>query len=113
MGIEEEMKEEEKIKKLKNCLKKISNKDINKLSSDYDASKLTKTQLRLSLDVATFLYGKETFTQKQLEPFINEAGIWFVLEKLRREGLVTVNDKGVPNRTKFGQQVFEYMERAK
>lgn len=107
------MVKEKKIKELKGYLKKISDKDINKLSSDFDASKLTKTQIKLCLDVATFLYGKETFTQKQLEPFMNQAGVWFVLEKLRRERLITVDDKGVPNRTKFGQQVFEHMEEAK
>ncbi len=99
-----------KIKELRKFLEKVADKDINKLSSDCEADKLNKKQIKLMLDVATFLYGKDTFTQKQLTPFINQAGIWFVLEKLRREGLVKIDNKGVPHRTRFGQRVAKYMQ---
>ena len=102
-----------KIKELKDFLDKVVDKDIDMLSSDYNDNphKLSKNQIKLILDVATFLYGKDTFTQKQLEPFMSEANIWFVLEKLRREGLVKIDNKGVPYRTKLGHQVNKYMEK--
>jgi len=103
----------DKINNLKLFLEKVSDKDIDMLSSDYDdnPNKLSKNQIKLMLDVATELYGKDTFTQKQLEPFILEADVWFVLEKLRREGLVKIDNKGVPHRTRFGHQVNKYMEK--
>ncbi len=104
-----------KIKNLKSFLEKVSDKDIDMLSSDYDdnPNKLSKNQIKLMLDVSTELYGKGTFTQKQLEPFMSEANVWFVLEKLRREGLVKIDNKGVPHRTRFGQKVNKYMEKTK
>ena len=100
-------------KNLKSFLEKVSDKDIDMLSSDYDdnPNKLSKNQIKLMLDVATELYGKDTFTQKQLEPFMSEANVWFVLEKLRREGLVKIDNKGVPHRTRLGHQVNKYMEK--
>ncbi len=102
-----------KIKELKELLEKVSDKDIDMLSSDYDdnPNKLSKNQIKLMLDVATELYGKDTFTQKQLEPFMSEANVWFVLEKLRKEGLVKIDNKGVPHRTRLGHQVNKYMEK--
>ncbi len=99
-----------KIKNLKVFLEKLSDKDIDKISFN-DMNKLAKNQIRLMLDVAVFLYGKKTFTEKQLQPFIEEAFIWFVLEKLRREGLVKIDNKGVPHRTRLGSRVNKYMEK--
>lgn len=100
-----------KIKNLKIFLEDISDKDMNVLSSDKDIDKFTKIQAKLVLDVATFLYGKATFTEKQLVPYLSQADVWFVLEKLRREGLINVDDKGVPHRTQLGTQVNKYMEK--
>ncbi len=100
-----------KIIRLKDFLKRVADRDVNKLSSDYKADNLSKKQLGLMLDVATFLYGKRKFTKEQLEPFINQAGIWFVLEKLKRGGLVRIDNKGVPHRTRLGQQVARYIEK--
>ena len=104
-----------KIKDLKKFLEKVAQKDIDVLSSDYNdnPNKLNKKQIKLMLDVTTFLYGKDTFTQKQLEPFISQANVWFVLEKLRREGLVKIDNKGVPHRTRFGHQVNKYLGKNK
>ena len=102
-----------KIKNLKSFLEKVTDKDINVLSLDFDVNKLNKKQVGLILDVATFLYGKKSFTEKQLKPHIGEAQVWFVLEKLRREGLVKVDNKGVPHRTRLGIRVNKYMEKHK
>ncbi len=100
-----------KIKNLKSFLEKVSDKDINMLSSDFDVNKLNKKQIGLILEVATFLYGKETFTEKQLKPYMGEANVWFVLEKLRRGGLVKIDNKGIPHRTRLGNQMNKYMEK--
>ena len=99
-----------KIKNLKKLLEFSPDKDIEVLSSDYDTNKLTMEQTRLILDVATSLYGKLTFTEEQITPYLVQAGTWFVLEKLRREGLITIDDKGVPHRTQLGEQVNEELK---
>lgn len=99
-----------KIKNIKQFLEKVSDKDIDILSSiDCDISKLTKKQHSIILDVSLFLYGKKTFTEKQLRPFISEAYVWVILEKMRRAGIVKIDNKGIIHKTRLGTQVEKYM----
>lgn len=99
------------IKELMEYLTTVSDEDIDMLSSDYVADDLSKNQAATMLKVSTHLYGKDTFTEKELSPFIVQASTWFVLEKFRRENLITIDDKGVPHRTKFGEEVAKHIEK--
>ena len=95
------------IKNLKNYLACLSRKDIEKLSQDNAV--LNRKQTDIAVGVCYYLSGKQELTDKELNSFMGEALVWFVLELLRRENLVRIDNKGVAHKTKLGIQVDKYM----
>lgn len=96
---------------MKKYVANINDKDLDVLSED--GQTLTKQQTMICLDVATMLLGKDEFTEREITPHLDQALVWFVLEKLRRLQLIRIDDRGVPHRTRFGQKVYKYIEEKK
>lgn len=84
-----------KNKVIRTSLENVSDKDIDFLSSDKKFHEHTKEQIGLIINVATYLFGKDVFTEEEIAPYINQARTLFIL---------------VPRRTKLGSEVFKYLE---
>ena len=98
----------EKFKRIKEYLKNISEEDIDALTGNYEEGGkylLNDEQNKLSAALSLYLCDVKTFTAKQFVKYVKEAEVLFILEKLRREGLITIDDNGIPKKTELGKRI--------
>ena len=101
------MKNQEKQKRILKILKDyFSDKRLDKITEDdFDFSKLSKVEAYWFMESVWIDLGKTRATRKELENGIHNVYTLFVIDNLRRHGLIKLSKEGFFDKTKLGKEV--------